>query len=71
MDFQPKTLNFEMVLDSIYVSRYYSSQTHFAKNSTNNLSFEVLCNISNPMINIILSQIYFIHSNFSMFVGFF
>lgn len=41
MDFQPKTLNFEMVLDSIYVSQYYSPQMHFAKNSTNNLSFEV------------------------------
>jgi hypothetical protein len=41
MDFQPKYLNFEMVLNSIYVYWYHSPQKNSTNNSTNNPSFEI------------------------------
>ncbi len=34
-----------MVLDFVYVYQYHSPQLHFAKNSTNNPSFEVYMQI--------------------------
>jgi hypothetical protein len=41
------------------------------KNSTHNPNFEVLCNFSYFVMNIILSQIYFICWSSPMFVGVF
>jgi hypothetical protein len=40
MDFQPKNLKLEMVLDSIYVNQYHLTPKQI-KNSTNNLNLEI------------------------------
>jgi len=42
MDFQPKKLNFEMVLDYIYVNQYHlTPKKKKNKNSTNIFNFEI------------------------------
>jgi hypothetical protein len=62
MDFQQKkNLKFKMLLDFIYVYQYHSSKKKLAKNSTNNLSFEIymqifkLCDIHYFVRNIVFT----------------
>jgi hypothetical protein len=41
MDFQLKTFNFKMVVNSIYVFQYHLLEKDLTKTSTNNPSFEI------------------------------
>jgi len=62
-----------MVLDLIHVYQYHRPLKSSPKNSTYDPSFEIYIYafFSNSMTCIILSQIYFIYSSFSLFVEFF
>jgi hypothetical protein len=59
--FNKKNLKFKMLLDFIYVYQYHSSKKKLAKNSTNNLSFEIymqifkLCDIHYFVRNIVFT----------------
>jgi hypothetical protein len=61
MNFQPKNLNFQMAIDSIYVYQYHWSQKISPKNSTHNFSFEVCMQFF-----ILYDEYYFITNIFHM-----
>jgi len=59
--FQPKYLNFEMFLDSIYVYWYHSTQKNSTKISINNPSFEIYMQIfkfCDEIINILFPTMF-------------
>jgi hypothetical protein len=61
-----------MAIYSIEVHEYHSPQKISPKNFTHNPSFEIYISIfSNFVMGIILSQIFSISSNSSIFIGFF
>jgi hypothetical protein len=68
MIFQLQILDLQMILDFIYVYQYYSKKK--SKISLIILTSKYIYKISNFVTSIFLSQIYFIHSSFSMFVEF-
>jgi hypothetical protein len=56
MDFQPKKLNFEMVLDYIYVNQYHlTPKKKKTKIPPTFLILKYICKFSNSVIGIILS----------------
>jgi hypothetical protein len=59
-----------MVLDLIHVYQYHTPQKKSPKKFTHNPSFEVYMQKIQIMWCVILSQIYSIHSFFSLFVRF-
>jgi len=72
MDFQSKYLNFEMVLNFIYVYWYHSPQKKIQPRiQPLILVLKYKCKIFYFVMNVIWSQIYNIHSIFSIFVWFF
>jgi hypothetical protein len=68
--FYPKTSNFKWFFNWLmYINIIPHKEIH-PKIPPITSILKYICNFSNYVMGIILSQLYFIHSSFSMFVGF-
>jgi hypothetical protein len=63
MDFQPKFLHFQMVLELVDVYQYHSSKNISLQNSTCNLSFEIYLQFFILFDIFISTQMYFVCSS--------